>query len=176
MNSFDRGSLKSFFEMIAGQSLSCSGIGQALAIRLDVPYLEDRSGERMLGHRLKEVPEAEAIEKGLLLTRQFRFASGEILCTDEWPERLFKEENMQLTEEVWTKDNWPDSYNSVGDAVAKLPNGITGIYYHKPSMNLILVGPHGEKVGIRSTALVVMGITRTGNCRPFDQLTKFVPS
>jgi len=52
-----------------------------------------------------------------------------------------------------TGDNWPDNFNKAGEAVAKLPHGITGIYFHIPSLNLILLGPLGEKVGIRSTRL-----------------------
>jgi len=48
----------------------------------------------------------------------------------------------------------PDSYNSVEEAVRKLPHGITGTYFHRRSMNLVLLGPLDEKVGIRSTSFL----------------------
>lgn len=125
-----------------------SKYARTLAANLGVPYLEEREGERLLGHRLKEVSREAAIEQGLFPTRRFRAPDGTVLETDEFPDMSYD----QLTEEVWTKENWPSSYNSVQEALQKVPDGITAIYFHKPSLNLVLVAPGGELVGIRRTA------------------------
>lgn len=141
-------------------------LGKALAHRCQVPYHEDRETEKLLGHRLTKVPvegsttgsrdaSANDDDAPLLPTRVFCFPNGELLHTNEWPKRLFDEHAVQITEEVWTHENWPDSYNNVQDALQKCAHGITGVYYHKPSMNLVILNVTGEKVGIRSSSLVI---------------------
>jgi hypothetical protein len=154
--------IKAFGAMLEGQRGICAQIGKALCQRLDVPYLEDREAEKFLGHRYtKESLKGTTggnegdVEGPLLPTREFRFPNGELLQTNEWPKRLFDEHAEQLTEEVWTHDNWPDSYNDVQKALQKCAHGITGVYFHWPSMNLVLLNASGEKVGIRSSALVI---------------------
>ena len=162
------GGIKDFFAMIGAIGGGCVAIGKALGQKLDVPYMEEREGEKLLGCKLKEGHEGE-----LFPTHRYRFPSGEILCTNEWPERLVKEKAEQLTEEVWTKDNWHNSFNDVEGAVQKLPNGIVGVYFHRPSMNLVLVAPGGEKVGIRSTALrKPFRDAGYEACEPLGRLTK----
>lgn len=141
-------SIQAFLDMIEGIGGGCATIGRALAVRLNVPYHEDREGERLLGHRLREVPREEAIEQGLLSQRRYRLPGGDLCDTDE-----FLSGAEQLTEEVWTRDNWPTSYNDVPGAIGRLQHGIAGVYFHRPSMNLVLIDSMGEKVGIRSTKL-----------------------
>lgn len=145
-------SIEAFGHMLDGIRGGCKAVGKALATHLDVPYYEDRD-ERLLGHRLKTVPVEEALKQGLLSARQFRLPSGAILETNEWPDILFEPGVEFLTEAVRTKDNYPDSYNNVLEAVQKLPHGITGVYFHVRSLNLVLLGPMGEKVGIRASTL-----------------------
>ncbi len=164
--------IKAFGAMLDGQGNGCITVGHALCARLGVPYLQERESERLLGHRRTKtlrggfrkgaMASMDELEGELLAEREFRFPNGELLRTNEWPKRLFEEKAEQLSEEVWTKENWPDSFNDAKEAVAKLPNGITGVYYHRPSMNLVLVGPTGEKVGVRSTAIMtpMIGIDR----------------
>ena len=121
-----------------------------LAKRIGVPYLVERDYERLLGHRLKDVPEEEAIKQGLFQTRRFRSPTGEILETDKY----LTMDHEQLTEEVWTRDNWPtDPNNSVLEALQKVPHGIIAIYYHRTCLNIVLVTPERELIGIRRTAL-----------------------
>jgi hypothetical protein len=137
-------SIQAFLSMIEGIGGGCATIGRALAVRLNVPYHEDREGERLLGHRLKEVPLGVAIE--LLPSQRYRLSNGDV-------SQRYESGAEQLTEEVWTRDNWPTSYNDVPGAIRKLQHGIAGVYYHRPSMNLVLIDTMGEKVGIRSTKL-----------------------
>jgi hypothetical protein len=121
-----------------------------LAERIGVPYLAERDHEKLLGHRLKEVPKEEAIKQGLFPTRRFRSPTGEILETDEFPTM----DHEQLTEEVWTRDHWPtDPNNTVLEALQKVPHGIIAIYYHMTCLNIVLVTPERELIGIRRTAL-----------------------
>lgn len=145
--------IKSFGAMLSGQGNICIQLGKALCHRLSVPYHEAREEERLLGHRLREVPAEEALKQGLLPTRRFKFPDGRVLDQEEFPPVDLQYDT--LTEEVWSHDNTPDSYNDVTSAVQKCSHGITGVYYHRPSMNLVLVNAAGEKIGIRSTALVV---------------------
>lgn len=156
-------SIKAFGEMLNGIGGGVTTLGRALAAHLGVPYLEKREGERLLGHYLidpaqrytrllpdREKIRDEAVQQGNLLpTRRFRMPNGEILDADTCPDMKAE----QLTEEAWSRDNWPTSCNDVEGALGRLQYGITGVYYHRPSMNLVLVDPAGERVGIRSTAL-----------------------
>ena len=50
------------------------------------------------------------------------------------------------------KENSPDSYNDISEAINKLGHPV-GIYYHYPTMNLVLLETNGTKIGIRSTSL-----------------------
>lgn len=145
--------IQAFGQMITGQGNACVQVGKALCTRLGIPYLEGREVEKLLGHRLSTTPKEEAIAQGLLPMRRFRLPSGDVLDTDEWPPQ-----GDQLTEEVWTRDNWPDSFNDVGGAVAKLSAGVAAVYFHRQSLNLVLVAPDGTKVGIRSTAIMKFGV------------------
>jgi hypothetical protein len=149
--------INAFGEMLEGKNKACKAVGLALCKRLDVPYLEGREEDRLLGHRLMTVPEEEALKGELLPTRQFKFASGEVLCTNEWPERIFEEDAEQLTEEVWTRENRPDVMGQASEMVRKLPDGIVGAYVHLQSMCLVLVCPTGLKVGIYVNSQSVRG-------------------
>lgn len=175
-------SIDGFIQMIQGLGAGCEGLGRGLAQHVGVPFYEDRR-ERMLGHCLREKVGvyrrrslAEIDVSELLPTRQFRFKSGEVLCTNDWPSRLFEEENEQLTEEVWTYDHWPDSYNDVEGAVAKLSKGITGVYWHASSLNLVLLGAQGERVGIRSVDLMTPLRSRSGALSLLLTLKRHRPS
>jgi len=47
-------------------------------------------------------------------------------------------------------DNSPDTYNSVNEALALMKNDtLTGMYFHAPSLNLVLMTLSGKKIGIR---------------------------
>ena len=128
-------------------------ITAALCQILDIPHLKERESERLLGHRLREVEREEAIEQGLLPTRRFKFPDGRVVDQDEFPK--LSENADQLTEEVWTQDHYPDSYNDILEAVQKLPHGVVAAYYHRGQLNLVLMSPTGEKVGIRRTAFLI---------------------
>jgi hypothetical protein len=157
--------IKAFGAMLDGTGNILVTLGKALALRCQVSYHEDRESEKLLGHRRTKILKGgirsgpggvgeDELEGPLLPTREFRFPTGELLQTNEWPKRIFVEHAEQLTEEVWTNDHSPDSHNDIQEAVQKCTHGITGVYYHRASMNLVLVSASGKKVGIRSTALV----------------------
>jgi len=135
-------------------------VARGLCALLDVPYHEDRETERLLGHRRMRQQTLEdrsriygapdnddRLEGPLLPTRLFRMPDGQELAQDEFPPLDSGAE--QLTEEVWTRDHYPDSYNGILEAVTKLPHGVTGGYYHRGQMMLVLISPTGERVGIR---------------------------
>jgi hypothetical protein len=119
-------------------------VARGLCAMLEVPFLDDRCDEHLQGHRLKEVKREEAIAQGLLPTRRFKFPDGRVVDQDEFPK--MSEDADQLTEEVWSKDNWPDCYCTILEAVQKLPHGVTADllsrgaeehgYFHKHSLNL----------------------------------------
>lgn len=147
--------IDAFCDLLKGMGSGCRGIGRAIAGMIEVPYREERESDAFLGHRLKEIPQDEALARGLLLPLR-RFRRGEeVLDIEGFPP--VNEDWDQLTEEVWSKGNWPDSFNDPVEAVNRLPDGVAAIYYHGPSMNLVLVGARGEKVGIRSTSLARPG-------------------
>jgi len=141
------------------------GIGRALCALLEVPYYEDRESEKLLGHRRvrQEALEGSSpvhgarsentLEEPLLPTREFLLPDGSILCTNVWSE--VPADAKQLTEEVWTRDNYPDSYNSIPEAVSKLQHGVKGGYYHKSQANLVLISGTDEKVGIRRAEFIL---------------------
>jgi hypothetical protein len=141
------------------------GVCRALCAMLEVPYHEDREDEQLLGHRrVRQVVLEDTshtlgassegdLEGPLLPAREFLLPDGEILRTNIWSE--VPSEAKQLTDEVWTKDHYPDSTNSIQEAVSKLQHGIKGGYYHKSQANLVLISATDEKVGIRRTEFTV---------------------
>lgn len=144
-------SIQGFFAMLQGQNQSVTSLGRSLATRLGVPYVAERESEKLLGHCYRDASREEALKQGLFPTRRFKKrCDGSILETDDWPSPL--REFDQLTAEVWTRDNWPDNVNDVAGALGRCTTGITAVYYHRPSMCLVVIGASGEKVGIRSTA------------------------
>jgi hypothetical protein len=52
--------------------------------------------------------------------------------------------------QTWSKDGWPDSFNTTKEALGKIGYPIA-MWYHCPSMNLVIENDDGTKVGIRST-------------------------
>lgn len=72
--------------------------------------------------------------------------------------------------EFMREPHYPDSCNGVAEAVAKLPYGITGAYFNVPSLNLVLIGPFGEKIGIRAMSL------RMEPADPLERLKKAATS
>lgn len=124
-----------------------------IAKRLEIPWLESRKGELLLGHRLKEISREEAIKAGLLPTRRFRLVGGLTVDQDEFPPLEQIEE--QLTEEVWTRGNWPSVLLSIPEAIQRVPNGVIGMYYHVPSLCVVLVAPDRSLIGIRRTSFSI---------------------
>lgn len=64
--------------------------------------------------------------------------------------------------------HWPDSYNDAFEA-AKQITKLARIYWHGPSLNLVLVDESGKKIGIRSTSLSTFGIS---NRKAVEDLTE----
>lgn len=164
-------------------TLKYNSIGKALCKLLDVPYYEDRGIEQLLGHRYmrKDILEGNSriygsstddrLEGPLLSMREFLLVNGDILRTNDW--KLIPSDAKQLTEEVWTRDDYPDSYNNIVEAVNKLSYGITGAYYHKSQANLVLLSPTGEKVGIRKTQFMMPTRSMLAErIAPFSRLRK----
>ena len=108
--------LKGFFGMLDAQSNSCKLVGQKMAEKCSVPYLEDREGDK----------------------------EGE-------------------------RKNWPTSFNDVRGALRRLKK-LAGVYYHYPSMNLVLVDESGKKIGIRSGDLSMLGFVRREQMEKLLQL------
>lgn len=52
----------------------------------------------------------------------------------------------------YSEENWPDSYNDIDEALNKIHQP-AAMWYHNPSMNLVIMDKSGEKIGIMSTAL-----------------------
>ncbi len=145
---------------LAAHGPACQLLGKEIAKKIGVPYYEERIVERFLGHRLKG-KEAPFLDKPL-----YRFEGVE---TEEWPMRDGKAIDMRfvefLTEEVWAREHWPNTADNIPDAVARLPDAkVTGIYYHGPSMCLVLMHPGGLKVGIRATTVLnpKLGVDKKG--------------
>jgi hypothetical protein len=129
-------------------------LAKTLAQTIGVPYYEDRIVERCLGYRLRSAP-----EEPLLDGPRYRY-EGETLKA--WPIDPSTGKAVPLprveflTEEVWSRDHWPHTAGTVSEALGNLPDGeIEGLYYHGPSMCLVLLSPEGHKVGIRATALLL---------------------
>jgi hypothetical protein len=138
---------------LATHGPACVLMAKALAERLGIPYHEDRLVERMMGYRLKATPNAP-----LLDGHRYKYNGA---VHEAWPidPATSKPAEMHevefLTEEVWTRDHWPNTADDVAAAVARLPDGkITGLYYHGPSMTIVLLHPGGLKVGIRAGSII----------------------
>lgn len=156
-------SIEGFGKLIAGFGTGATGVGRSLADRLGVPFYEDRT-ERCLGCYLQEeknVWRTRSLEPGQTLLPGHLYRYGDSVVDEaemrrRWSAGAFPDE--QLTEEAWTHDHWPDTSNDIPEAVAKLSKGVTGIYYHGASMNLVLLGADGARVGIRVTAFMRPGV------------------
>ena len=148
--------------LIHRQGLSCITIGKELAARLEVPYHENRiSGGKLLGYKRRVKPwgpgswssgpgSGGEMEGDLLDTQEWQIPDGAIVRSNNPP----GPGTIQLTGEVWEQDPyWPDSFNDITRAMQKCSDGIVGVYWHTPSMNLVLLSASGEAVGIRSTSL-----------------------
>jgi hypothetical protein len=129
-------------------------LAKTLAQTIGVPCYEDRIVERFLGYRLRSAP-----EEPLLDSPRYGY-QGETL--EAWPTDSETGKAIPiprvefLTEEVWSRDHWPNTAGTVTEALAELPEGeVEGIYYHGPSMCLVLLSPEGHKVGIRATSLLL---------------------
>lgn len=159
--------LKAVGSLIAGQGNGIAAVGKALALRLDVPYHEDREGSgKIIGFQRRVNPMGPGswsqgpgsggeMEGPVLDIHEWQMPNGSIVPSNNPP----SSDAIQLTGEVWELDSYgPDSYNDVEEAIQKCHGGITGVYWHSRSMNLVLLSASGEAVGIRSTALAVFGL------------------
>ena len=68
-------------------------------------------------------------------------------------------EEKEAREEDGKRKNYPTSANDVDGALRRLSE-LIAVYYHCPSMNLILVDASGEQIGIRSNDLSLFGRIR----------------
>ncbi len=150
----DRG--RAISTALVGYGPGCQLLGRELAKKIGVPYYEERLVERFLGHRLVGAP--KEANQAYLAKPQYRYAG---VMTETWPLHpetglaIPMHEVQLLTEEVWGRDYWPNTADDVPTAVRHLPDGkLSGMYYHGPSMCLVLLHPDGMKVGIRATTIL----------------------
>jgi hypothetical protein len=143
--------------MLGAHGQACIKLAKELSAKIGVPYYDNRITERFLGHRLKNPP-GDKTEHPLLDTPRFKFKG---VVSDTWPmdpatgAAAAMEDVESLTEEAWSRDYWPNTADDVLTAFKRLPDGaIEGMYYHGPSMCLVLLHPGGPKVGIRAPALI----------------------
>ena len=162
---------------LAAYGPACQLLARTVAQKIGVPYYEDRIVERFLGHRLKEKKDAPFVEKPL-----YRH-NGEVV--EVWPTNpetgkpLAMHQAEVITEEVWARDHWPNTADDVPHGIARLPDGkVAGIYYHGPTMCLVLLHPGGLKIGIRAGSIidVKMGVDRVAmaalsNLKPWVEPT-----
>ena len=78
--------------------------------------------------------------------------------------------NIPYVEYKTSETDRPTSYNTMMEAGNKVDRPVE-VYYHPPSMNLVIVAANGEKVGIRSNDISVFGIPK-GNHEKFVELMK----
>lgn len=126
-----------FLNALVQQSQSLRGYFVAVATRLGIPYEHERETERVVNvrHEGKWVP---IDDKG-----------GGGTTWDSGKDH--------------SHDNYPDSFNDVPGALAKIHRPVA-MWYHNPSMNLVILDESGAKVGIRSTCLRIFLIgMHTGN-------------
>lgn len=141
---------------LVGLGPSCILIAKTLAQKIGVPYHEDRIHERFLGHRPISKPGEP--ERPLADKAIYKY-NGEI--TEVWPTEpktgapLALHEVEFITEEVWARDYWPNTADDPVKALEHLPGGkIEGMYYHGPTMTIVLLSPSQLKVGIRAASLI----------------------
>lgn len=133
------------------------GAGQGDREEIGVPYYEDRIVERLLGHRPRGLTREQASQVPFMEKPQYRY-EGQVI--EVWPVdkngiALPMNDVEFLTEEVWSRDYWPNTADDIPTAVRQLPDGkVVGIYYHGPSMCLVLLHPGGMKLGIRATKII----------------------
>lgn len=115
--------IRAFLEAMVQQNKGLQGFFTLIAARLGIPYSHDRENERVIQTR----HEGEWVpgEHG-----------GKVWDSGK----------------DYSHDNYPDSFNGVPDALEKIRRPVA-MWYHTPSMNLVILDDSGVKVGIRSTAL-----------------------
>ncbi len=145
---------------------ACQALARMVAKKIGVPYYEDRIVERFLGHRLKNKPgdttEHPLLDKPLYRIKGYPDAGIEAGPTLEaWPDDAktgqpaAMDKVESLTEEVWGRDYWPNTADDTKKALERLTdNKIAGIYYHGPSMTIVLLHPGGPKIGIRAASII----------------------
>lgn len=117
--------IRAFFEAMQQQNVNLRRFFTVVAAKLSIPYLQEREGERLLATR----------HEGKWVP-------------DEHGGRVWD------SGKDFASENGPDSYNSVGTALDKLRRP-TAMWYHNPSMNLVILDESGTKVGVRSVDLRV---------------------
>jgi len=146
------GTLKDFAGFLQAFQGGSREIGRVIAESIGVPFREDCK-ERLLGYRYAERAEkfievTKEMKAELLPKRRF-LVDGDVVESDDQPPN-----SEWLTEGVWSRDHWPDSFNGIREAVDKVEGGVAEIYYHYASMNLVLVDATGQKIGIRSVDIM----------------------
>lgn len=68
--------------------------------------------------------------------------------------------------------HWPDSFNDALEAAEKISK-LSRMYWHAPSLNLVLVDESGMKVGIRSTSLSTFGIPHADKSWKTNLISRF---
>ena len=126
--------VRAFLEAIGQQNFDLKKFFVIVATRLGIPYEHERESERLLQTR-----------------HEGKWVPGE------------------HGGQVWdsgkdhSHDNYPDSFNDVPGALVKIHHPVA-MWYHNPSMNLVILDDSGAKVGIRSTCLRIFLIgMHTGN-------------
>jgi hypothetical protein len=175
--------VRSFFKPTLSQALAqrlqkegpiCQDLAKTLAQRIGVPNHEDRLSERLIGYRWRTDPK-------LPLTEKHVYGYEDVMYEDVWPmdPETGKPAEMHrvawLTEEVWSRDHWPHTADEPAVAIDRLPDGqVMGLYYHGPSMCLVLLRPDGMRVGIRATTVIhpKLGIDKP-TIAAFDKLKKW---
>ena len=107
-----------------------AGFFTAIGNHLGIPYLEERETERVLS-----VPHTGKWNGS--------YVKGE-KCGREWDSGT-----------DYAKENWPDSFNTIDDAMVKIDRP-KAMWYHYHSMNLVILC-ETSKVGIRSTQFSMLG-------------------
>ncbi len=152
---------KTLANLVGGHGNACVLLGKTLAARIGVPYYEERIIERFVGYRVKSWGKDE--QHGLLETPLYRHkkAPEDAPPSETWPNDPVSQtpapmsDVESLTEEVWSRDYWPHTTDDPASALKRLNDGqITGLYYHGPSMCIVLLHPGGLKVGVRATTII----------------------
>jgi hypothetical protein len=151
---------KALANMVSGHGNACIMLAKTFATTIGVPYYEDRITERFLGHRLLSWGKEQ---HGLLEKPLYRHkkAPDDAEPQETWPNDPITQTPAPmsdvhfLTEEVWSRDHWPNTSDDPAGAMKRLQDGrITGMYYHGPSMSIVLLHPGGLKIGVRATSII----------------------